>query len=137
MLPLEFIVAAAPRSHQTRDRLALRQWQGRVRTAAAAGWTRPPHVGPPLRLTVAYFHDGAAARVDGDNLLKPIQDALNGLVYVDDRQVTHAEVRTGDIDAAYRVRNEPAVLLAGFAAGRPFVYIRVVEVVPDPARLTR
>jgi hypothetical protein len=28
---------------------------------------------------VAYYHDGETVRIDNDNLVKPIQDALNGV----------------------------------------------------------
>lgn len=45
----------------------------------------------PVVLSVrCYFPD--AHRRDGDNVLKAIQDALNGLVYVDDCQVHRAAV---------------------------------------------
>jgi len=42
----------------------------------------------PVRLTICYYHDRVAIRLDNDNLVKPIQDALNGLVYEDDRLIT-------------------------------------------------
>ena len=53
-----------------------------------------------LHLTVrCYFPD--ARRRDADNVLKAVQDALNGFVYVDDSQVVSATV-TKAID-----RDEP------------------------------
>lgn len=38
-----------------------------------------------LQITVVYYHDVNAGSVDNDNLLKPVQDALNGVIYVDNR----------------------------------------------------
>ena len=85
MLPFEFIVDGPPVSHQTRHATRLHAWQQTVRTAAAQCWpANTPHVQAPLSFSLTYYHDGVSVRIDNDNLVKPIQDALNGLVYVDD-----------------------------------------------------
>ena len=68
-------------------------------------------------LTVVYYHERPAVRMDNDNLVKPIQDALIGLVYVDDRQITDTRVRKTSIDGAFRVRHMSAVLAEGFVRG--------------------
>jgi crossover junction endodeoxyribonuclease RusA len=86
MLPFEFTVDGPPISHQTRNSARLRAWQRTVRVAAVQRW--PAGTAPvieQLRFIVTYYHDGASVRIDNDNLVKPIQDALNGPVYVDDR----------------------------------------------------
>jgi Holliday junction resolvase RusA-like endonuclease len=45
----------------------------------------------PVEITVcAYFPD--ARRRDADNVLKSVCDGMNGVVYVDDSQVTRATV---------------------------------------------
>jgi len=46
--------------------------------------------GPVVLNVRCYFPD--ARRRDGDNVLKSVQDALNGFVYVDDYQVHRAAV---------------------------------------------
>ncbi len=51
-----------------------------------------------VSITVACFFPDARRR-DGDNVLKAVQDALNGLLWVDDCQVRSATVRTA-IDRA-------------------------------------
>jgi Holliday junction resolvase RusA-like endonuclease len=43
-----------------------------------------------IKITVVYYHEGATIRVDNDNMLKPIQDALNGRIYVDDSSLEEA-----------------------------------------------
>jgi crossover junction endodeoxyribonuclease RusA len=45
----------------------------------------------PMRLTVTAYLS-SWRRVDGDNILKLVADALNGVAYVDDAQVMHATV---------------------------------------------
>jgi hypothetical protein len=51
----------------------------------------------------------------------PIQDALNGLVYADDRLITDTAVRKTDIGGAFVVRGAPAVLLQAFSVGKAFL----------------
>src|SRR5207253_1290553 len=80
-----------------------------------------------LKITVVYYHEGERVRIDNDNLLKPIQDALIGLVYTDDRIVVHAEVRKESLDGHYRVRRMSPVLAAGFVQGDAFIYVRVED----------
>ena len=72
--------------------------------------------------------------IDGDNLLKPIQDALIGLVYEDDRQIIDAVTQKRPIDDPFFVRYISMVLAEGFAKGDEFVYVRV-EQLTDRARI--
>ena len=137
MLPFEFIVAGPPVSHQTRSAARLRAWEQTVRQAAAQRWpaaTAPLTVA--LRFLVTYYHDGVAVRIDNNNLVKPIQDALNGLVYVDDRQITDTVVRKTDLNGSFRVRGMSPVLAEGFCGGDEFLYVRI-EPAPDHEELPR
>lgn len=136
LFPFEFTVTGRPVSHQTANRRALADWQRLVRAAAAARWGDRPAVASPLRITVVYYHGAATAGLDVDNLLKPIQDALTGLVYDDDGQVTDAAVRKTPIDAAVQVRGASLVLLAGYSRYHPFVYV-VVDPAPSHERPIR
>jgi crossover junction endodeoxyribonuclease RusA len=126
MFPFEFTVPGPPLSHQTRNRRRLQQWIAAVARAAAERW--PSGEAPaahPLQLTLVYFHDGEQVRIDNDNLVKPIQDALTGLVYQDDRLIVVTTVRKRGIDERFRVRYMSRVLADAFIEGREFVYIRV------------
>lgn len=135
MLPFEFTVDGPPVSHQTRYAARLRAWKQTVRDAAAERW--PSGTSPSvarLQITVTYYHDGVAVLIDNDNLLKPIQDALNGLVYEDDRQITDTVVRKTDLNGSFRVRGMSLVLAQGFVRGNEFLYVRV-EVAPGHEEL--
>jgi len=134
MLPLEFTVEGPPLSHQTRDRLKLQAWRAAVRAAALRGWASRTPVGGSVRLTVGYYHDGPAVRIDNDNLLKPIQDALNKLIYVDDTQVTDTVVYKRDINGPFVVRGASIVLLTALSNGVEFLHVKV-ETAPDSARI--
>lgn len=123
---LEFVVAGPPVSYQTSDRANLKVWQAAIRTEAAKWWTGPPLTGR-LKLTVINFHEGDTPPLDDDNMVKPIRDALNKLVYEDDRQVRYSETIQVGIDDPIRVRRGPAVLLAACSKGDEFVFVRVED----------
>ncbi|MGH7200854.1 MAG: RusA family crossover junction endodeoxyribonuclease [Planctomycetaceae bacterium] len=134
MLRCEFIVHGPPLSHQTRNRTKLEAWRQRVRDAAAEHWGTAPPSTDTLKIIVVWYHDGPSVRMDNDNLLKPIQDALIGLIYEDDRQLTDSVVRKTNIDGAFRIRGASLKLLEAFSRGKEFLYIQV-EGSPDHTEL--
>lgn len=71
---------------------------------------------------------------DVDNIIKPIQDALIGVVYVDDSQVVQAQSSRTRIDGSFTIRGASPVLLNAFSKRDAFVYIRVTEP-PDLSKL--
>ena len=135
MLPFEFIVAGPPLSYQTRNRGRLLAWIATVRSEVVQHWPpgQPPATGR-LRITVVYYHDAVTVRLDNDNMLKPIQDALQSVVYVNDTQITDTAVRKTNIDHPMTVRRMPRVLAEGFCRGDEFLYIKV-EQAPDHVRI--
>jgi crossover junction endodeoxyribonuclease RusA len=76
-------------------------------------------------ITIPYFYDGVA--MDVDNLPKPILDALKGLVYLDDEQVTDILCRKRDLNSNLRLENPSSVLAGGLSRGNEFLYIIVEE----------
>ncbi len=79
-------------------------------------------------LTITYFYDSVS--VDVDNVIKPIQDALRGLVYDDDIQVTDVLSRRRNLAGDFRVESLSSVLAEGFSRGNEFLHV-VVERAPD------
>jgi hypothetical protein len=128
-LPWDFVVPGVPVSVQAK-RPSIARWKQTVRMAAQAAW---PAGDPPLecklQLHVTYFHD--AAPLDVDNMLKPIQDALNGIVYVDDSQLTDTHGHLRDINGRYLVRGMTPAQASGFSSGDPFVHIRAQMPSPE------
>jgi crossover junction endodeoxyribonuclease RusA len=124
MLPFEFTIQGPPVSNQTRNRARLRQWKADVRAAAQA---RVPANSAPVadavQFTVTYYYEGDSP--DVDNIIKPIQDALNGVVFVDDAQVAETKARKRLLDGSYQIKGASGVLLQGFAGGVSFLHVRV------------
>lgn len=111
------------RSHN-RGRLA--DWKVRVAATAAERW-----IGPPLRgkvhVVVTYYHEGEIAHLDSDNMIKPILDAITGLVYADDRQATHIEARSVNLGAATRLAHVGALVAKELTRRREFVHVWIEE----------
>jgi crossover junction endodeoxyribonuclease RusA len=126
MPSFEFTVPGPPVSGQARNAQRLRNWKVRVRKAAEAAWpTGAEPMGGQLRLVLTYFYDAVLPKLDNDNMCKPIQDALNGLVYVDDNQITATNISRVDLNGEYRVRGISMVLAEAFSREEEFLHIIV------------
>jgi crossover junction endodeoxyribonuclease RusA len=127
---LEFTVLGPPVSHQTRDRAGLNTWKGVIRAEAMKNWAGKPPLTGKLKCTIFNFHEGEDASLDDDNMVKPIRDAMNGLVYVDDSQISYSETIHISIDAPIKIRRASALLLAAYGKGDEFLYVRIDDA-PD------
>lgn len=114
-------------SLQTKNRQNLQDWKAFVRAEAARQWGNgmSPVSAPPIRFTIVYLCDESPA--DIDNIIKPIQDALVGLVFVDDFLVSDVDSHRRFLDEPIDVTNLPPLLQGGVAAGNECVYVRVSD----------
>jgi crossover junction endodeoxyribonuclease RusA len=136
MLPFEFTVPGPPVSHQSRNKAKLAAWRQMVRRAASVRWGTAAPVSGTLRISVSYYHRGLAVRIDNDNMVKPIQDALIGLVYQDDQLITDTTVRKTSIDGPFYVRGYSLTLLEALSKGDEFLHI-VIDEAPNHANPLR
>lgn len=138
MLPFEFTVTGKPVSHQAKDRKRVQAWKLEVRKAAESSWKLGKPVGDYVRVVITHYYDavpGAEDTVpDSDNIVKPVRDALNGLIYVDDYQITDFVSRRRSLNGSFRVKGMSPVLAAGFCQGEEFLHVRI-ESAPDPEEL--
>jgi crossover junction endodeoxyribonuclease RusA len=127
-------VDGPPVSQQTRRRERLKAWQTTVRQEAEKYWPRGQKTATgPIMLQITYFYDSVT--MDVDNIVKPIQDAIIGLAYVDDDQVTDVLVRKRDLSGNFKVENMTSTLAEGFTRGNEFLYVVVTDA-PDQEVLT-
>ncbi|WP_225886520.1 RusA family crossover junction endodeoxyribonuclease [Leptolyngbya sp. PCC 6406] len=118
-----------PVSQQTRRRERLTDWKIVVRQEAEKYWPPGQKVATgPIMLQITYFYDSVA--IDVDNIIKPIQDAIIGLAYIDDDQVTDVLARKRDLSGNFKVENMTSTLAEGFSRGNEFLHIVVIEA-PD------
>ena len=76
-----------------------------------------------LQLTLVYLSD--VSPPDTDNIVKPIQDALVGLVFSDDALISDVESHRRALNSTFDLTQLPQLVLAGIASGQECVYVRV------------
>jgi|SRR5215208_2466060 len=104
----------------------LPSWRAAVRAAAAQYWPfQDAPLAQEISVSITYFFEGAPA--DVDNVIKPILDAIKGLAYQDDIQITDLVSRRRPLEGPYRVESVSAVLAAGIALNREFLHVRVAS----------
>ncbi len=118
-----------PVSQQARRREKVRAWQDIVKQEAKKYWTseQQPATGL-IMLKITYFYTSSS--MDIDNIVKPIQDAIKGIAYVDDEQITDFLVRKRDLSGNLSIENITPILAEGFARGNEFLHI-VIAAAPD------
>jgi hypothetical protein len=121
---LEFVVMGTPVSSGG-GKSNLRKWRRALKEAAQAVWRGPP-LKKKMCSTLIHFHKGEAAPLDNDNMSKVIHDALNKLVYADDRQVVDTHAIQISLDAgAISLEQPSALLIATLALKRDFLYLNI------------
>lgn len=126
MLPFEFIIEGPPVSLQTRNRARLRGWKTSVANAATA--VLAPGLAPVISnvsIVITYYHDGP--RPDLDNIIKPIQDALCGIIFQDDAQVLDTRSRSRELGGSYVVKGASRIVVGGILDGKDFLHIKIEE----------
>jgi Holliday junction resolvase RusA-like endonuclease len=129
LIKFEFTVDGTPVSQQTRRRERLREWKITVRREAEKYWSSDQTMATgAVMLQITYFYNTVA--MDVDNIVKPIQDAIIGLAYVDDNQVTDILVRKRYLLTKFKTKGITPTLQEGFDRRNEFLYIVVTEA-PD------
>ncbi len=121
---IDLFISGRPVSFQTRGQ-ALRDWKKRVGDAARA---RVPKPSASAEMAVAITHYyRIPPRFDADNMAKAICDALNNIVYADDRQIVERLARRVPINGRFSLWDMPRELALALCGGREFVHIRVTR----------
>lgn len=122
MLPFEFVIPQRPVSQQARRKARLREWMDFVAEHARLAINEPRELAKdPVALRLLYLYDDAA--LDADNILKPIQDALIGVLLEDDSVISDVEIRRRWLRTTFTLNAVSPVLAAGLALGREFVHV--------------
>ncbi len=138
MLPFEFVIIGKPISYQTKERKRLQTWKEQVRQVADTYWQGKAPLGDPIKVIITHYYDAPAgdesAVPDSDNIVKPIRDALNGLIYVDDYQITDFISRRRNLNGSFRIKGITTALAEAFSKGQEFLHIKI-DAAPDPGDL--
>ena len=124
MLPIEFTFEGPPLSLQSKSKTRKRAYKSRV--AAAAQAVLDANFTPltdELEVVITYYYEGQTP--DIDNIIKPIQDALIGIIYVDDNQIADTRSRKKEIDGSYKIRNASFAIVRAFSIGTEFLHVKI------------
>lgn len=127
---LEYVVVGVPISNQSAGSAALQAWRASVEAEARKNWPGTPLRGK-LKAVIINFHTGDKPSLDLDNMSKPILDAMQQIVYADDRQIRQVELTYVRIDAPFVFVGASKLIVATVQAGNEFVYVRIEDPV-DP-----
>ncbi|MFD1468653.1 RusA family crossover junction endodeoxyribonuclease [Hymenobacter caeli] len=119
----EFLLPRRPISHQSKSATNRQKWKEFVRSEAQKVWGEQTVIALPCHLTLVYFCGDRPS--DIDNIIKPIQDALVGLVYVDDTYVTDVDSHRRALTDAFDLIRLPPLVVSTLSEGIEFVYVRV------------
>ena len=122
MLPIEFIVLGIPASLQSRS-TKKQAWKQQVEAAARTAWTSGSPTGDDVYFSIETYHTGDLP--DVDNMIKPIQDALVGVVYFDDDQVVATLSAKRPLAGSVIIPSMSASLAVALQGGTDFVLVRV------------
>ncbi|MEH2456344.1 RusA family crossover junction endodeoxyribonuclease [Nostoc sp.] len=129
MTRFEFIVDGPPVSQQARKRgkgNPIEAWKTTVRQEAEKYWSSEQKTATGLvMLQITYFYN--SDKMDVDNIVKPIQDAIKGLAYIDDKQVSDLLVKKRNLSGNFRIENMTSTLTEGFVRGNEFLHIVVID----------
>jgi crossover junction endodeoxyribonuclease RusA len=125
---LEFLLPRRPISHQSKDAAKRQRWKDFVAAEARKAWGNEPAIAVACQLTLVYFC--AELPADIDNIIKPIQDALVGIVYVDDSYVTDVDSHRRPLAGTFNIARLPSLVLPAFAAAQECVYVRISNAQP-------
>jgi crossover junction endodeoxyribonuclease RusA len=124
--PFEFVIPQRPVSQQARRQARLRDWKEFVAEHARLAIDEPRALATqPVALRLLYLYDEAA--LDIDNILKPIQDALVGILLEDDSIITDVDIRRRWRRTTFTVNTVSPVLAAGLALDSEFVYVALAD----------
>jgi hypothetical protein len=122
---LEFLLPRRPLSHQAKNSIHKQEWRNFVYGRAFSKWTQKPITQGSLKFSVVYLCEDDPG--DINNIIKPIQDALNALVYSDDSLIWdvtgHMRLLSDPID----IVGLPALLAEAVIGGTECVYVRITN----------
>ena len=100
-------------------------WTRSVKNAAESIWGDEPPLTGEVAVTISYFYGGKS--LDVDNVPKPVLDALKGLVYLDDRQVSDLLCRKRRLRGYVHILAPSSLLMETRARLREFLHVSVAQ----------
>ncbi len=121
----ELLLPRRPVSYQSKDSKNRRAWKDYVYGRAFSVWKQSPVATGALKFTVVYLCQSDPC--DINNIIKPIQDALNSLVYANDGLIWDVTGHMRFLSDQIDIVGLPSQLAEAFIQETECVYIRVTR----------
>jgi crossover junction endodeoxyribonuclease RusA len=129
VLPFEFVIIGKPVPHRSKDKQALKAWREHVRQTACHCWQGAAPLADKLFVKITHFYDAPPGdpgdNLDSERIIKPILDAMNGVLYQDDYQIAELDNRRRNLNGSFRVKGMSPALAEGFCKGEEFIHVKV------------
>lgn len=97
-----------------------------VAEAAHSNVDKPVKASQKIKIEIDWFSQGFVNRPDVDNIVKPIQDALKGIVFIDDSQVESVTARKHDSTSVMSFMREPLSIVDPIIKGHEeYIFLRI------------
>ena len=124
-LKYSFPVIGRPVSLQSSPH-SKQRYRKQVAEAARRSVDKPVESREGIRIEIDWFSEGVRNKPDVDNIIKLIEDALKGYVFLDDSQVESVEARRHDTTSVMRFIREPLCIVEPLMKGDlEYVFVRI------------
>jgi crossover junction endodeoxyribonuclease RusA len=125
--PIEFVVEGTPVSLQRKRRSSVDQWKAQIIDASRAVLPQG-HFATSAALAITLFYFPAnPMEGDLDNIVKPILDALDRHIYMNDRQIHRILVQKFELEQSFEFGSPSPTLQDALNKPRPMLYIRIAD----------
>jgi len=125
-LIVDFLLPRRPVSHQAKDASNKNAWRDYVFGRAMQEWPARPLLYFPLKFTMVYLSD-VPRPGDINNFVKPVQDALCGLIYADDSMIWDVSAHLRFLSEPNAIRDLPPKLAQAIIGGQACVYVAISD----------
>lgn len=120
-----FAVIGSPVSTQSSPN-SKRQYKTKVAETAISNVSSAIKDDESIKIEIDWFSEGFHNKPDVDNIIKPIQDALKGIIFFDDNQVESVIARKHDTLGMINFHDEPLNIISPLLSGyKDYVFIRI------------
>ena len=125
--PLEFVVKGTAVSAQAKRRDTIERWKTKIIEASRSALP-DGHFATVARLAATLFYF-PADEMEGDlnNIVKPILDAMNRHIYMDDRQIHRIVVQKFEPEGVFDFLLPSSALRNALDRPKPVLYIRLSD----------
>jgi len=120
-----FAVIGRPVSQQASSD-SKQRYKNAVVQAASKNVAIPIKKDEKIKMEIDWFSEGFQNKPDVDNIIKPIQDALKGIVFLDDNQVESIVARKYNISSVTHFWREPLCIIEPLLNGhKEYIFVRI------------